>query len=218
MSVHLQREVEKLKQLLLSLSSLVESSLRKSIRSMQQRDAELAREVIEMDHQIDHLEIDVEEECLKILALYQPVAVDLRFIVAVLKINNDLERIGDLAGDIAEHVISLRSRPPVEINFDWNAMTEAVSLMVKRSLDALVNSDTDLAMLVCKSEDEVDAMYQHVSGVVEDAILRSSNNVPSFLDWWAISGYLENIADHAKKIAEDVIYSVDGDIIRHQSS
>ena len=130
MTVHMKREIDRLKQMLTSLCEVVEKNLRRAVESIRQRDAKLAKTVIDMDVEIDHIEVDMEEECLKILALYQPVAIDLRFIVTALKINNDLERIGDLAVNLAEHSTFLASRPKVEVPFDFNTMTEKTELML----------------------------------------------------------------------------------------
>ena len=127
MSIHLQREVERLKKLILSLSATVEKSLRQAVKSIADRDSTLAKQVVENDLEIDQAEIDVEEECLKILALHQPVAIDLRFIVAVLKMNNDLERIGDLAVNMAQRALLLNEQVKIDIPFDFSGIAEKTS-------------------------------------------------------------------------------------------
>ncbi|MCL6583430.1 MAG: phosphate signaling complex protein PhoU [bacterium] len=217
MPQHLQREIEKLKRNILSLSTIVEESVQKAVRSIEQRDTKLAMSVIENDLKIDQIEVDVEEECLKVLALYQPVAIDLRFIVAVLKINNDLERIGDLAVNIAERATFLATQPKVDIPFDLAGMAEKAQLMLRRSLDALVNMDSQLAREVCASDDEVDALNRDMYAYVQAGITRHPEEVECLIHLLSVSRHLERIADHATNIAEDVIYMVDGEISRHKT-
>ncbi|MEW6378522.1 MAG: phosphate signaling complex protein PhoU [bacterium] len=217
MPQHLQREIEKLKRNLLSLSTLVEESVQKAVKSIEQRNTKLAVSVIENDLKIDHTEVDVEEECLKVLALYQPVAIDLRFIVAVLKINNDLERIGDLAVNIAERATFLAAQSKVNIPFDLAGMAEKAQLMLRQSLDALVNMDSQLAREVCASDDEVDAINREMYSQVQAGINRHPEEVESLIHLLSVSRHLERIADHATNIAEDVIYMVDGEISRHKT-
>ena len=151
MTRHFEREIENLKRKVLSLGTLVEETVHRAITAISKRDPKAAREVMDGDIEIDHMEVEVEEDCLKILALHQPVAIDLRFIVAVLKINNDLERIGDLAVNIAERALFLASRPVVDVPFDFVLMSEKVESMLRHSLDSLVNMDTGLARRVCAS-------------------------------------------------------------------
>ena len=145
MTVHIKREIDKLKKMLMSLCEVVEESLRQAVKSIRDRDEKLAEKVIETDIEIDHMEVDIEEECLKILALYQPVAIDLRFIITALKINNDLERIGDLAVNLAERSKFLAGRQSENIPFDFDEMTEKTKSMLHKSLEALVNMDAKLA-------------------------------------------------------------------------
>jgi phosphate transport system protein len=217
MPQHLQREIEKLKRKILALSTVVEESVQKAVKSVEQRNSKLAMSVIGNDIKIDHTEVDVEEECLKVLALYQPVAIDLRFIVAVLKINNDLERIGDLAVNIAERAAFLATQPKIAIPFDLQGMAEKSQTMLKRSLDALVNMDSHLAREVCASDDEVDALNRDMYSQVKIGINRHPDDVESLIHFLSISRHLERIADHATNIAEDVIYMVDGEISRHKT-
>ncbi len=216
MSRHLQREIEKLKKHILALSALIEESLHKAIKSLLERDEKLAQQVIKGDKDIDQMEIDVEEECLKILALHQPVAIDLRFIVAILKINNDLERIGDLAVNIAERVVFLSTKEPVTITFDFPRMVEIAKSMLKQSIDALVNMDTVLAEQVCASDDEIDSLNREMYRQIQDAIRKYPERMECLIHLLAVSRHLERIADHATNIAEDVIYMVEGEIIRHK--
>ena len=216
MPIHFEREVNKLKQAVFSLSAAVQKNLQQAIQSMEAQDTQLAQTVKEADDAVDEMEIYVEEECLKILALYQPIAGDLRLIVSLLKIDNDLERIGDFARDIAELVIALCERPRVVLPFDWKTMTEQVQWTVKSSLEALVNLDLPLAYQVCQVENEIDALCEEAHAQVKTALLQGTENTESLLDLWAIFSHLENIADHAKKIAEDAIYHASGEIVRHK--
>ena len=217
MAVHMKREIGKLKKMLLSLCRVVEERLKQAVRSIKERNANLARKVIEADMEIDHIEVDVEEECLKILALYQPVAVDLRFIVTALKINNDLERIGDLAVNIAEHSQFLAAQPRIDVPFDFDAMAEKTQSMLRRSLDALVNMDRKLAHEVCAADDEVDAMNRQMYQILQDGIRANPTQMESLIHLLSASRHLERIADHATNIAEDVIYMVEGEIVRHRT-
>ncbi len=215
MSEHLHKALEDLKRQILSLSALVEESVRKAVRALEDRDERLAEEVIEADPEIDIAEVDLEEECLKILALYQPVAIDLRFIVAAFKINNDLERIGDLAVNVAERAQYLATHEPVETAFDFAGMAEKARDMVKTSLDALVNLDAGLAREVCAADDEVDAMNRRMYLQVQDGIRRQPERLEALIHLLSVSRHLERIADHATNIAQDVIYMVEGEIVRH---
>jgi phosphate transport system protein len=217
MAVHLQREIESLKKKILRLSTMVEENVERAVRSVEKREADLADKVIDMDKAVDIMEIEVEEECLKVLALHQPVATDLRFIVAVLKINNDLERIGDLTVNIAERSLVLASRPDFVFSSNFPAMMEKARLMLKKCLDSLVNLDAKLALEVCASDDEVDALYREMFEKVKTGIRQSPDSIDDYLDMLSISRHLERIADHATNIAEDVIYMIEGSIIRHSA-
>jgi phosphate transport system protein len=167
MTIHFQNELERLKKKLLALSAIVEESVERAVRSTSNRDVQLAREVIENDRTIDLLEVEVEEECLKILALHQPVAVDLRFVVAVLKINNDLERIGDLAVNIAERSAYLAEKEPIAMPFDFVTMEKKTRLMLEKAIDSLIQMDIEIANEVGAADDEIDAinreMYNQVA-------------------------------------------------------
>jgi phosphate transport system protein len=217
MTVHIKREIDKLKKMLMALCDVVEESLRKAVQSIKDRDIKLANEVIDADIKIDHLEVDMEEECLKILALYQPVAIDLRFIITALKINNDLERIGDLAVNLAEVCTFLASRQKVDVPFDFEEMTEKTKSMLRRSIDALVNMDLKLAYEVCAADDEVDAINHQMFQIVQDMIHTHPEWGESVIHLLSASRQLERVADHATNIAEDVIYMIEGKIIRHKA-
>lgn len=216
MSAHLNKEIDNLKKELLTLCSMVEDSLWQAVKSIKNRDVELAKKVIDSDIEIDRMEVKVEEDCLKILALHQPVAIDLRFIITALKINSDLERIGDLAVNIAERSQFLSARKQFDMLFDFEIMAEKTQAMVKKSLDALVNIDCDLANKVCLADDEVDDMNRQMYDQVKEQVKQSPKNVETLIHLLSISRHLERIADHATNIAEDVIYMVKGEIVRHK--
>ena len=216
MSGHLQREIDNLKKKLLALGAFVEEDVQKAVTAISERNAAAAREVIESDPEIDKMEIDIEEDCLKVLALHQPVAIDLRFIVAVLKINNDLERIGDLAVNIAERAAFLATQERVDIPFDFVGMASKAKTMLARSLDALINGDTELAHSVCAADDEVDQINREMYYQIQDGIRNSPEQMVCLLHLLSVSRHLERIADHATNIAEDVIYMIAGEIVRHR--
>jgi phosphate transport system protein len=215
MTVHLQRSIEELKDRILTLSGVVEENVRQAVRSIENRDRDLAAAAIDADAKIDQLEMAVEEECLRILALYQPVAGDLRYIVAVLKINNDLERVGDLAVNIAKRAVFLSEQPDVGIPFAFGDICQKTLAMVRDSLDALMNRDVERARHVLLADDEVDdinrKMYQRIAAAVKD----SPGKTEILLSYLSASRHLERIADYATNIAEDVIYLTQGEIVRH---
>src|SRR6266550_4659653 len=216
MSKHLERDLENLQHDLLTLAATVEEAIHKAIRALQEREVAVAEQVIVGDTRIDEEENHVEEECLKILALHQPVAVDLRRITAALKINTDLERMGDLAEDIAERALQLSQPPFIPIPPKLQRMTDLTTSMVRQSLDAFVNLDARLARRVCRLDDEVDR-YNH--DIIEDlikAMQESPTLVKAGLSMFSATRHLERIADHATNIAEDVIYLVEGEIVRHR--
>ncbi len=218
MSMHLSHAIEMLKKKVLTLATLVEESVAEAVKSVENLDAVSAEKVIKKDNQIDQMEIDVEEECLKILALYQPVAVDLRFIVSVLKLNSDLERIGDLAVKIAERTVNLvKHCTDIKLSFDFSAMYGCTSKMLKKSLDSLIRLDVRLALEVCDADDELDGLNRQMYSKAREAILSKPGLVDPFLNFIAISRSLERIGDHATNIAEDVIYMAEARIIRHTS-
>ena len=217
MAKHLQREIENLKKKLLALGARVESSVRDAALSIEKQDADLARKVIDDDIEIDNTEVEVEEDCLKILALHQPVAIDLRFIVAVLKINNDLERIGDLAVNVAERAAFLATHAKVNISSDLLDMAQSAQSMLKESLDALINHDAELANKVCASDDIVDQLNRRIYLKVQETIVKNPEQITILIHLLSASRHLERIADHTTNIAEDVIYMVEGQIIRHKT-
>jgi phosphate transport system protein len=209
------KELDKIKKKILSLGALVEERVRMTSTAVENRDAVLAKKIIDNDWEIDEMEVDIEEECLKILALHQPVAIDLRFIVAVIKINNDLERIGDQAVNIAERVVIMSKRPEMGFVFDYIPMSEKAQSMLKMSLDAFVNLDVDLAFKVITLDDEVDATKKDAYDKIKEAIRRNPDRVGYLINLLLISRHLERLADHCTNIAEEVIYLIEGEIIRH---
>ncbi|MDL1984654.1 MAG: phosphate signaling complex protein PhoU [Deltaproteobacteria bacterium] len=215
MAKHFFRELEKIKKRILSLGAMVEERVRMVIRALELRDADIAERIIKSDHEIDEMEVEIEEECLKILALYQPVAIDLRFLTAVIKINNDLERVADEAVNIAERVQVIAKRQRLDIPFNHSLMAEKSEFMLKKSLDSFVNMDVDIALRVCTLDDEVDNMMNEAYDVVKHAIGKHPDRVSYLINLLLVSRHLERIADHATNIAEEVIYLVEGEIVRH---
>jgi phosphate transport system protein len=215
MSLHFERETERLKKNILSLSALVEETVWQAVKSIKERDAALASWVVNIDVEIDQREVDIEEECLKVLALYQPVAQDLRFIIAVLKINQELERIGDATVNIAERSRLLTQRERIAMPFDFATMADKVQNMLRRSLDSLVNLDSHLAFAVIDSDEEVDALNREMYDRVTKALHEHPEHAESLIHLLGVSRHLERIGDHACNIAEDVIYMIESRIIRH---
>lgn len=214
----LDRQIGKLRDLCVGLGQDVDDSVRRAVRSVQDRDLGLAREVIAGDDEIDVKEVDLEEECLKVLALYQPVAVDLRYIIAVLKITSDLERIGDLAANIAERVLHMADADPLpsETPLEIGRMTDLALGMLRGALDSLVESDAQQAREVYHKDDVMDALHLDNHNHLEEAIVAQPDAALPLMRYVAISRFLERIADHATNIAEDVIYLLEGEIVRHR--
>ena len=212
---HFSRELENIKKLILSLGTLVEERVRMATTAIENNDAVLAQRIIKSDYEVDEMEVDIEEECLKVLALHQPVAVDLRFIIDVIKINNELERIGDQAVNIAERVWVTAKSEQLERFFDYSAMGEKAQTMLKMSLDALVKMDYDQAFDVVRMDDEVDAIKEQAYDRIKKAIGEHPDKIGYLINLLLISRHLERLADHATNIAEEVIYLIEGEIVRH---
>ncbi len=215
MAVLMQQELDVLKKQLLALSAEVEGRVKQAVQALLTGDRKLAERVKGGDAQIDNLEIELEEECLKVLALHQPVATDLRFIVSILKINNDLERVADFAVNIAERAIDLSGAIKIECPYDIAGMAEIVERMLKMALDSLVEKNTDLARKTIELDDEVDDMHKGNFAKVKEAIRSDLTYLDGLVYYLSISRYLERMGDLATNIAEDVVYQVDGEIIRH---
>lgn len=215
MSEQLQKEIQDVNQLILEVGTRVEEAVKNSIDSLKNMDPKQAKKVRENDIIIDRLEVDVEELCLKCLALHQPVAMDLRYIFAVSKINNDLERIGDLASNIAGVVDRLKSHEFITIPDKIYNMSKIVQQMLKISLDSLVKKDAKLARTVLKMDDDVDNIHYSMYDYVKEKSLATPDGMKEWFIVLSVSRYLERMADHTTNISEDVIYLVDGEIARH---
>lgn len=215
MSKHLQRDIELLKQKLMAMCSLVEKMLGKTVNSILERNEALAQEVITQDSEVDEIEVDIEEECLKILALYQPVAIDLRFIIAAMKITSDLERVGDLTVNIAERAVFIIPQEKVAFPFDFKEMAKKVESMLTRSIEALVTLNVPLACRIRTEDDVIDEINREIYNTVKEEVKNDPETINYLLHALSIGRHLERIADHATNIAEDVIYLVDARIVRH---
>ena len=218
MTKHIERQIDQLKEKILRVGTLVEEAFSKSITALINRDTPLAQRVMASDEEIDRMEVEVEEECLKILALYQPVAADLRFVVAVLKINNDLERMGDLARNISKRVAQLATGPAVDLPPEIRMMATLAQDMVKQCLDAVVNADPTLARQVREEDDAVDEARQQIRRRILQGIKAHPEQLENLLRINSVSKHIERIADMATNVAEDVIYMVEGDIVRHRTT
>ena len=216
MAIHLLRDLEHLKKQVLAVGALVEEATDKAIAALVDRRPGLAEEVIHGDDKIDRKEVEVEEECLKMLALHQPVAADLRFIITVLKVNNDLERMGDLAVNVAERAAFLSTHEPLSLRVDFPSMGDLVRGMLRDALDALVRLDTDMARSVWSRDDQVDAANRTIRESIEDLMESDSSTVERALHTLSASRNLERIADHATHIAEDVLFMGLGEVARHR--
>lgn len=217
MSKHLQRDLDQLRHELLSLFGIVEQMIANAFRALRDRRTDLARDVIATDEQVDSREVHIEEECLKLLALHQPVASDLRWLTMVIKINSDLERMADLACNIAERAEALNLYPMFPIPEDLQTMVRKASAMVRYALDAFVDTDVKLAKSVIKADDEVDELNRNVIAQLQDLMKESPENVEPALHCFSAARHLERVADLAENLAEDVIFMVDGQIVRHHA-
>jgi phosphate transport system protein len=215
MSVHLNREIERLKRKVLTMSAMVQDTIAEAVRALTERDARLAEKVIASDSEIDHLEIEIEEDCLKILALYNPVAHDLRLVIAMLKINNDLERMADLAVNIAERSKYLATQENVQIPAELTHSAEIVDKMLKNALEALINVNTRLAREVIAEDNTVDDIHRHMYRLVQAALQRQPDQAECLVSLLNVSRNLERIADQITNISEDIIYLAEGNLVRH---
>ncbi len=216
MSLHLHRDLDKLKKEVLKLGNLVETAINNAILALNNREAAYVDEVFRHENIINDMEVKIEEDCLKILALHQPVAVDLRFIVVVLKVNNDLERMGDFATNIAKRASELMLEEPLPTLPEFvNDLPNLVRTMVRKSLDALVKLDMNLANEVIDMDDKVDQINRDMYAVVKKQISNNPKNSETAINLLSCSRYMERIADLSTNIAEDVIFMVEGKVIRH---
>ncbi len=216
MSKHLERDLETLQRNILGMGAAVEEAVYKAIRALQERDIDLAREVIDGDNAIDESENRVEDECLKILALHQPVAIDLRRVAAVLAINVDLERMADLAVDIAERADVLAGPPFIPVPDGLQRMSDLTTAMVRQCLDAFVNLDVPVARKVIRLDDEIDRLNAEVIAEIVATMRESADYIEPGLSLFSAVRHLERIADHATNVAEDVVYLVEGEIVHHR--
>jgi phosphate transport system protein len=215
MERRLDQDLDRVRQMLLRMGGMVEGMVAKATQSLLERKPELSTEVIQGDRDVDHLEVDIDEACHSILGRKQPTAVDLRFLVAVMKINSDLERIGDSAVNIAQSVEQLIDQPPLKPYIDLPRLSQLVQTMVRRSLDAFVQRDAEMAVDVCRSDDAVDGLYKQLFRELLTYMIEDPKTVSRALHLLLISRNMERIADHATNIAEDVIYYVEGRDVRH---
>ena len=215
MQRHFHEELEALKQMLLTMGGLVEDQIHRVMRALVERDDTLARAVIEGDRRVNALDVEVDEKCVELIALHQPAAGDLRFITTAMKIVTDLERIGDQAVNIAQRAIELNREPQLKPYIDLPRMAEKAGRMVKESLDAFVNRDTELARRVCAEDEAVDVLKEQVFRELLTFMMEDPRTIPRAIRLILISRFLERVADHATNIAEMVIYMVEGKMVRH---
>jgi len=215
MQRHFHEELEGLKQMLLAMGALVEDQIRRAMRALVERDEALAQDVIERDRQVNAYDVEIDEKCVELLALYQPTAGDLRFITTTMKIVTDLERIGDQAVNIAQRSLELNQEPQLKPYIDLPRMADKAQRMVKESLDAFVARDTDLARQVCAKDDEVDGIKEQIFRELLTYMMSDAKTIPHAIRLILISRFLERVADHATNIAEMVVYLVESKMVRH---
>ncbi len=214
----LEKELIDLKERLLTMGSVVEAQVARSIKSLVDRDNAMATKVIEADHEVNRMEVEIDEECIRLLALRQPEAGDLRFITTAMKIVTDIERIGDLAVDVSERALELNEEPNLKPYIDIPRMAKAARNMLKEALDAFVNRNAELAWSVLDEDDFVDELNKQIFRELLSFMIEDPHSISRAIRITYISKYLERIADHATNIAEMVVYLVEGKIIRHLDS
>ncbi len=212
-----EQDINKLKERILKMGSLVEDAIQKSIKALVDRDRTLAIEVIDSDAIVNNFDVEIEEECIRFLAIWQPSGSNLRFVTTAIKIITDLERMGDLAVDICERAMELLDEPPLKPYIDIPRMAEAAQKMLKDSLDAFVSQDADHAMSVCEADDFVDNLNVQIFNELLVYMLQDPKNISRAVRLTYIAKYLERIGDHATNIAEMVVYLVKGKVIRHMA-
>jgi len=215
--VRLEEEISKLKKMLFEMATSVEEMIAKSIKALKDKNMIMAEEVIKSDAKINDMEIDIDNQCIKILALYHPEAEDLRTVTMIMKINNDLERIGDHAVNIAEKTIYLADKPPVKPLIDIPRMADKAIEMLQESLDAFVNKDAQLAVDICKKDDEVDALEPQIVRELVTYIIADPQTIDRALTLILIAREIERVADLATNIAEDTYYIASGHTLKHHS-
>lgn len=217
MSTHLARDLQSLHQHIMSMCAVVEEAVHRAFDELDRPDVKVSQEIVDGDDDIDRLDVRVEEECLKILALHQPMAHNLRRVAAVMKIAWELERVADVAVNIAERVAGLAGAPEVPVPDKLNGMAQIALDMLRLSLDAFVAQDSRLARSVCGQDQLVDDLNREIIDELLVLMKRSPDRVEPALQLFSVSRHIERIADHATNIAEDVVYLIEGEIIRHHS-
>jgi len=210
-----EEELKKLREEILYMGGLVEDQIQKSIKSLVDRDSKLAEVIIERDHEVNRLDVAIDELCIRLLALHQPAGRDLRFITTGLKITTDLERIGDMAVNICERALELNQESQLKPYIDIPRMAQIAQRMIQQSLDAFVREDTDLALRVCKDDSEVDQLNAQIFREIITFMIENPQTISRATKISSVSKYLERIADHATNIAEMVVFMVKGKSIRH---
>ncbi len=214
---HFQEELEQLKTRLLEMGGLAEDRVRTSVRALVERDASLVDQVLTGDQPLNQLHIEIDTRCFKLLALHQPMAVDLRAIMSAVKINTDLERVGDLAVNIAEAARRCLGHPPVKELIDIPRMSDLAHRILRDALDAFVRRDTALAQQVLDADDELDGLKTQVFRDLLTFMLEDPHTIEPSLDLILVSRHLERVGDHATNIAEDVIFMVSARDVRHHA-
>ncbi len=217
MATQKEQDLEIIKEQILKMGGLVEDAIRRSIKALVEREKDLAISVIDGDAIVNNYDVEIEELCIRFLALWQPSGSNLRFVTTAIKIITDLERVGDLSVDTCERAMELMDEPPLKPYIDIPRMAEAAQKMLKDSLDAFVAKDADLAIRVCESDDFVDNLNQQIFNELLLYMLKDPKNISRAVRLTYITKYLERIADHATNIAEMVVYMVKGKVIRHMA-
>ena len=210
-----EEDLRKLREDILYMGGLVEDQIQKAVKSLVDRDSDRANIIIERDHEVNRLDVDIDDLCIRLLALHQPAGRDLRFITTGLKITTDLERIGDMAVNICERALELNQEPQLKPYIDIPRMAQIAEGMIRESLDAFVREDTDLALKVCKDDEQVDQLNSQIFREVISFMIGDPLTINRAMKLSSISKYLERIADHATNIAEMVVFMVKGKSIRH---
>jgi len=212
---HFEEELTRLKERILKMGALVESQITASIKALVERDTALAKQTIQNDHLVNAMDVEIDEDCIRLLALYQPAARDLRFITTAMKITTDLERMSDLAEDICERSIELAEEPLLKPYIDIPRMADAAQKMVREALDAFVNKDAKLARRVCAEDQFIDELTHQIFRELLSFMVEDPTTITRAVRVSFVAKYIERIGDHATNIAEMVVYLVEGKIIRH---
>ena len=210
-----EEELKKLREEILYMGGLVEDQIQKAVKSLVDRDSEMAQIIIERDHEVNRLDVEIDELCIRLLALHQPAGKDLRFITTGLKITTDLERIGDMSVNLCERALELNQEPQLKPYIDIPRMARIAQRMIRESLDAFVREDTDLALKVCKDDEEIDQLNSQIFREVISFMIEDPHTINRAIKISSISKYLERMADHATNVAEMVIFMAKGKSIRH---